>query len=61
MPLGRGVHARVFSAVDGFTGDVVAIKTFNDNIPNETIKDEVQILKRLNHVRVPSILRKQHY
>jgi hypothetical protein len=47
---------RVVSAVDGSTGDIVAIKTYFDKIPNETIEDEVQILKHLNHVRVPSIL-----
>lgn len=56
VEISRGVHARVVSAVDGSTRDVIAIKTYYDKILNETIKDEVQILKRLNHVRVPSIL-----
>jgi len=51
--LGRGSHAMVFSAIDGSTGDIVAIKYFYDSVPKENIAREVQILKRLNHVRAP--------
>jgi hypothetical protein len=56
VELDKGVHARVVFTVNGSTRDIMAIKTYFDKILNEIIKDEVQILKHLNHVKVPLIL-----
>lgn len=48
--LGYGSYGTVFSALDAYSGDVVALKRFHDSVSYENIESEILILKDVTHV-----------
>ena len=53
--VGRGVWGRVYRAIEGSTGDQVAIKMFRDQSSAERVQSEIRMLKKLKHVSMSNI------
>lgn len=53
IPLGKGSHGKVYAALDGYSGDKVALKYFHSFITSKEIESEIEVHKILRHVWPP--------
>lgn len=53
--LGDGVFGSVVKAIDERTQEIVAIKTYRENVRDESKVKEIQILKKLDHPNIIKI------